>query len=65
MSEYTPHNAVVKFNNGTGACLCNGCDVVLSYGFNHIDIERYCNDCYEKNKTPVPPLNDAQRDAYI
>lgn len=40
--------AEVKFNNGAGACLCNGCRVILSYGIDHVDVERYCHDCYKK-----------------
>jgi hypothetical protein len=42
--EYT--KAVVKFNNGNGACVCNKCHVILSYGFDHNDVERYCETCY-------------------
>lgn len=38
--------AVVKFNNGNGACLCNRCRVILSYGFDHSDVARYCETCY-------------------
>ena len=41
-------NAIVKFNNGRGACLCNGCHVVLLYGFDHTDVKRYCAECYKK-----------------
>lgn len=41
-------NAEVKFNNGHGACLCNNCSVILSYGFDHRDVDRYCGDCYNK-----------------
>ena len=42
--EYT--KAVVKFDNGNGACVCNKCRVILSYGFDHNDVERYCETCY-------------------
>ena len=38
----------IKYNNGNGACLCNECSVILSYGFHHRDVERYCKDCYDK-----------------
>lgn len=41
-------NAEVKFNNGRGACLCNRCSIILSYGTDHHDIERYCGDCYQE-----------------
>ena len=44
--EYT--KAVVKFDNGNGVCLCNQCGVILSYGFDHRDVERYCDECYNK-----------------
>lgn len=41
-------HAEVKFNGGTGALLCNGCSVILEYGFNHKDCEHYCEDCEKK-----------------
>ena len=44
--EYT--RAVVKFDGGNGACVCNQCGVILSYGFDHMDVERYCDECYNK-----------------
>ena len=40
--------AEVEFNNGKGACVCNQCGVILSYGFDHNDVERYCETCYNK-----------------
>jgi hypothetical protein len=43
-------HAEVKFNGGTGALLCNGCSVVLEYGFNHKDCEHYCEDCDEQGE---------------
>jgi len=49
------NKAEVKFNNGRGACLCNGCSYILSYGTDHSDMERYCADCYNK-------LADAMRE---
>lgn len=45
-SIYT--EAEVKLNNGTGACLCNECRVILSYGFEHENKRRYCAECYDK-----------------
>lgn len=46
----TPYTvAQVKFNNGDGALLCNGCSVILSYGHHHRDVEHYCGDCYRSN----------------
>ena len=44
------NKADVRFNNGNGALLCNGCRIILSYGFNHNDVEHYCGACYEKAK---------------
>lgn len=41
-------HAIVKFNNGSGACLCNRCNTILSYGFDHRDVERYCAECYNR-----------------
>ena len=34
--EYT--RAVVKFDGGNGACVCNQCGVILSYWFDHRDV---------------------------
>lgn len=42
-------NAVVKFNSGTGALLCNGCRVIVAYGFRHKDVEHYCSQCEDKH----------------
>ncbi len=44
--------ASIKFNNGNGALLCNGCRVILAYGFEHIDKEHYCDKC-QKEKPRV------------
>jgi hypothetical protein len=38
-------HAIVKFNNFAGALLCNGCGVIISEGFNHLDKRHYCEDC--------------------
>lgn len=46
MKKY--QHAVVKFNSGTGALLCNGCSIILAYGFRHRDVEHYCKDCTVK-----------------
>ena len=37
--------AIVKFNNGNGALLCNGCLVVMAVGFEHEDREHLCPTC--------------------
>jgi len=38
-------HAMIKFNNGKGALLCNGCHGIIAYGFNHDDKEHYCEPC--------------------
>lgn len=43
-------NAVVKFNNGNGALLCNKCRYIISYSFNHEDKKHYCERCKSDNK---------------
>ena len=40
--------AEVKFNSREGACVCNSCSTILSYGFDHVDVEHYCGECYNK-----------------
>ncbi len=42
VTEY--RNAIVKFNNGYGALLCNKCSKILKRGFGHPDVEHYCPD---------------------
>lgn len=37
--------AIVKFNGGRGALLCNSCRVILCYGLDHPDKEYLCQDC--------------------
>ena len=37
--------AQVKFNGGRGALLCDGCDVIIAYGFEHEDRKHYCPMC--------------------
>jgi len=41
--------AIVKFNNGTGALLCNGCSTIIAYGIEHQDREHYCTMCMSGN----------------
>lgn len=39
--------AIIKLNGGRGALLCNGCNVILSYGMDHnTKTEHYCGECY-------------------
>jgi hypothetical protein len=40
--------AVVKFNGGRGALLCNGCQTILATGFSHADKAHYCTTCAAK-----------------
>jgi len=37
--------AQVKFNSGNGALLCDGCSVIIAYGFEHEDRKHYCPMC--------------------
>jgi len=37
--------AEVKFNNGDGALLCDGCRVIISYGHDHEDRLHFCESC--------------------
>ena len=42
----TEAKAILKLNGGRGALLCNGCDVILSYGLDHnTETEHYCGEC--------------------
>ena len=41
--------AIVKFNNGNGALLCNGCSIIIAYGIEHQDREHYCAICMSGN----------------
>jgi len=41
-------HAIVKFNNGNGALLCNTCRVIMEYGFDHEDTEHRCGQCLAK-----------------
>jgi hypothetical protein len=46
--RYAPrvyNRAIVKFNNGLGALLCNRCYVIIATGRDHQDIEHYCDNC--------------------
>ena len=41
-------HAIVKFNNGNGALLCNRCGVIVANGFRHEDRKHYCSECAGK-----------------
>jgi hypothetical protein len=43
MTGYTL--ADVRFNNGNGALLCNRCQIIVDYGFEHEDRLHYCDKC--------------------
>ena len=38
-------HAIIKYNNGNGALLCNTCHDIIRYGFNHVDTIHYCDKC--------------------
>ena len=40
--------AQVKFNGGRGALLCDGCSVIVAYGFEHEDRKHYCDKCKDR-----------------
>jgi hypothetical protein len=43
--------AIVKFNSGMGAVLCNNCRTIVKTGFRVEDKEHLCTKCiYERNK---------------
>ena len=46
MKDYK--DAIVKFNAGNGALLCNGCEIVIATGFEHEDREHFCAKCVLK-----------------
>lgn len=37
--------AIVKWNGGRGALLCNRCGIIVAEGFEHEDIEHFCAAC--------------------
>lgn len=41
--------AVVKFNGGRGALLCNGCRTIICTGIDHEDKEHFCPICMLDN----------------
>jgi hypothetical protein len=42
--------AIVKWNGGRGALLCNRCLVIIREGTEHKDVEHYCDFCREKQR---------------
>jgi hypothetical protein len=45
-------HAVVRFNNGNGALLCNRCGKIVATGFEHEDREHSCDTCMLKQTLP-------------
>lgn len=44
-------NAIVKYNGGKGALLCNGCRIIIASGFKHDRTKRhYCHNCKTKRE---------------
>jgi hypothetical protein len=41
-------HAIIKFNNGNGALLCNECHTIIALGTNHIDKEHFCPSCIDR-----------------
>ena len=51
MTEHVlPRIAIVKYNNGNGALLCNYCHDIIAYGFDHEDRKHVCDGCKAINK---------------
>ncbi len=44
--------AIVKWNGGRGALLCNRCGVIIATGFEHADTEHYCEGGCEPVERP-------------
>lgn len=42
-------HAVVKFEEGIGTLLCNGCGIIIAEGTKHEDREHYCTMCMSGN----------------
>lgn len=50
-------HAIVKWNGGRGALLCNRCGTIVAKGFEHKDIEHFCAVCAH-GAAPEAPSND-------
>ena len=46
-SMLSNEHAVVKYNNGNGALLCNECYNIIRLGFGHADKEHFCQPCID------------------
>ena len=47
MTDKKPER-IIRFNNGIGALLCNGCNIILRDGFQHAPGPHYCAECRAK-----------------
>ena len=45
-------SAIVKWNGGRGALLCNRCRTIIAEGIRHPDVEHFCDDC-SRGHTPL------------
>ena len=52
--------AILKFNNGNGALLCNQCRTIVAEGYEHTDVEHYCNDCRGRRAISAGELDDEE-----
>ena len=51
MTEHVlPRIAIVKYNNGNGALLCNYCHAIIAYGYDHEDKIYVCEVCKELDR---------------
>jgi hypothetical protein len=62
MSHYKA--AIVKFNGGRGALLCNKCHIVIAQGLDHPDRTHFCGRCkqvrheHKQSADKVLPIRD-------
>ena len=62
------HHAIVKWNGGRGALLCNRCEVIIAEGFDHADVEHLCRACQAARAggriaLPIEDLTDEEIEA--
>lgn len=48
------NKAIVKFNHGHGALLCNRCGHIIALGFSHKDKVHYCEECERRSERARP-----------
>jgi hypothetical protein len=49
------YRAIVKFNNGNGALLCNRCLKSIANGIRHRDVEHYCSEACRNGRVVASP----------